>query len=268
MTETERMRFPVFTAHCPQGVLEMKFTVERCYTDPSGRLPPHMLARAMETAAKRHMETCGWGRTTSEEKNIVWVVGWTSIQIKRLPHAGEKLLVRIWPGKKKFSMHVRKYGFYTDTGEALVSAAVLFLPIDRKSRKLTLAAEGLTLPEVLIPGEADIPSLHKTFPNELPCQCVRTVCAHEIDENGHMNNTCYLKWADELCDQDYYEQHEPRSIWIQYVNELTEGQTVTLKYTAKGQHFFIRGTVNQTDSFLAVIQYESCDAPASVRDCL
>lgn len=258
------MRFPAFTAHCPQGMLEMKFTVARCYTDPSGRMPSHLLAKVMEAAAKRQMETCGWDRETVEKKNIAWVVGWTSIQIKRLPHAGEKLLVRIWPGKKKFSMHVRKYAFYTDAGEALVSAAVLFLPMDRKSRKLSLTAETLTLPEVIIPGEADVPSLRKVFPDELPYQHTRTVCAHEIDENGHMNNTCYLKWACELYDRKHHEQHEPRSIWVQYINELMEGQTVTLDYTEKGQRLFVRGTANQADSFLAAIQYESSPAAGIV----
>jgi len=220
-----------------------------------------MLAKVMEDAVKQQMEACGWGRETVEKTGIAWVVGWTSIQIKRLPHAGDKLLVRIWPGQKKFSMHVRKYGFFTDAGEALVSAAVLFLPMDRKSRKLALAAEALTMPQVVIPGEADVPSLRETFPDKLSHQFVRTVRAYEIDENGHMNNTCYLKWASELCDQDYHKQHEPRSIWVQYSNELTEGQAVTLEYTAKGQRFFIRGTVNKADSFLAVIQYESCGAP-------
>lgn len=261
------MRFPVFTVPCPEGVLELKFTVTRCHTNPFGRMPPHMLAKVMEDAAKQQMEACGWGRETVEKTNVTWVVGWTSIQIKRLPHAGENLLVRIWLGRKKLSMHVRKYAFFTETGEALASAAVLFLPMDRTSRKLTLAAETLTTPEVVIPGEADTPSLRVAFPDDLPCQSVRKVCAHEIDENGHMNNTCYLEWADELYSIDHHEQHEPRSIWIQYINELMEGQAVTLEYAGTGQRLFVRGTVNQADSFLAVIQYEPCGAPSGGRDC-
>ena len=94
------MRFPAFTAHCPEGVLEMKLTVARCHTDSSGRMPPHVLAKVMEDAVKRQMEACGWGRETMETKNVALVVGWTSIQIKRLPCLGESLLARIWPGRK------------------------------------------------------------------------------------------------------------------------------------------------------------------------
>lgn len=119
MTETGQVRFPAFTAHCPEGVLEMKLTVARCHTDSSGRMPPHVLAKVMEDAVKRQMEACGWGRETMETKNVALVVGWTSIQIKRLPRLGESLLARIWPGRKKCSMHVRKYAFFTDAGEAL-----------------------------------------------------------------------------------------------------------------------------------------------------
>ena len=257
------MGFPAFTACCPEGVLEMKFTAARCDTDPFGRMPPYMLAKVMETAMKQQMEMCGWGREMVEKTGVTWVVGWTSLQIRRLPHGGENLLVRIWPGRKKFSMHVRKYAFFTEAGEPLVSAAVLFLPMDRRSRKLTLTADIPELPEVMLPGEANIPSLRQPFPHELSRQCVRTVCAHEIDENGHMNNTCYLKWASELCDQEFHAQHKPRSIWVQYISELTEGQRVTLEYAETGQRFFIRGTANQADSFLAVIQYESCDPSAA-----
>ena len=260
------MGFPAFTACCPEGVLEMKFTAARCDTDPFGRMPPYMLAKVMETAMKQQMEMCGWGREMVEKTGVTWVVGWTSLQIRRLPHGGENLLVRIWPGRKKFSMHVRKYAFFTEAGEPLVSAAVLFLPMDRRSRKLTLAAETLTLPEVVIPGEADIPSLHKIFPDKLPFRSERTVCPHEIDENGHMNNTCYLQWAGDLCGKEFHKQHEPRSIWVQYINELTQGQTVTLDYAAEGQLFFIRGRVNQADSFLAIIQYESSDHSADDED--
>lgn len=267
LTETGQARFPAFTARCPEGALEIQFTVAHGYTDPSGRMPPHMLAKVMEVAAKRQMELCGWDRETVEKKGIAWVVGWTSIQIRRLPREGENLLVRIWPGRKKCSMHVRKYAFFTDSGEALVSAAVLFLPMDRTSRKLAMA-ETLTLPEVVVPGEADAPSLRETFPDELPHQYVRTVRAHEIDENGHMNNTCYLQWAGELCGESYCERYEPRSIWVQYASELTEGQTAVLEYAMEGTRLFVRGTVDKSVSFLAVISYESCDAKTDGRDWL
>lgn len=265
MTDSRQVRFPIFTARCPKGVLEMKLTVSHRCTDSSERMPPHVLAKVMEAAVKQQMEAYGWSRETVEKKNVALVVGWTSIQIKRLPCLGESLLVRIWPGRKKCSMDVRKYAFFTDAGETLVSAAVLFLPMDRTSRKLTVA-EIPALPEVVIPDEADVPSLREPFPDELPNKSVRTVCAHEIDENGHMNNTCYLQWVGELWENTCTGQHEPRSIWVQYINELMAGQAVTLNYAVEGQRLFVRGTVNQADSFLAVIQYESCDVPADGRN--
>ena len=41
---------------------------------------------------------------------------------------------------------------------------------------------------------------------------------------------------------------------------------VALGYAVEGQCLYVRGSVNQVDSFLAVIQYESCDVPAGGRD--
>lgn len=222
----------------------------------------------MEAVFREQMEACGWGRETVERTNVTWVVGWTSILIRRPPRAGEKLMVRIWPGRKKLAMHVRKYAFFSENGEALVSAAVLLLAMDRRSRKLTMAAERLHLPEVVIPGEAAVPELRVDFPGELPHQRTRKVQSHEIDENGHMNNTCYLEWVNSLCGEDWLGQHEPQSIWVQYLNELTVGQAVKLEHVTQGQRLYVRGTTNGSTAFLAVIQYASCGSPVNGQDCL
>ena len=268
MTDPDRMEFPAFAPRCPEGALEIELTVAPCQTDPSGRMTPQAVAGVMEAVFREQMEACGWGRETVERTNVTWVVGWTSILIRRPPRAGEKLMVRIWPGRKKLAMHVRKYAFFSENGEALVSAAVLLLAMDRRSRKLTMAAERLHLPEVVSPGEAAVPELRVDFPGELPHQRTRKVQSHEIDENGHMNNTCYLEWVNSLCGEDWLGQHEPQSIWVQYLNELTVGQAVKLEHVTQGQRLYVRGTTNGSTAFLAVIQYASCGSPVNGQDCL
>lgn len=131
-----------------------------------------------------------------------------------------------------------------------------------------MAAERLHLPEVVIPGEAAVPELRVDFPGELPHQRTRKVQSHEIDENGHMNNTCYLEWVNSLCGEDWLGQHEPQSIWVQYLNELTVGQAVKLEHVTQGQRLYVRGTTNGSTAFLAVIQYASCGSPVNGQDCL
>ena len=151
------MVFPEYTPHCPDGVAERKITVSSGLTDQNGKMCPEALARVMETVTKRQLEKHGWSRIALQEKNTAWVMGWTSIQIKRLPCCGESLLLRTWPGQNKFSMHVQKYAFYTASGEALVSTASLYLLMDRESRKMISAGTELKSPAVKIPGESAAP---------------------------------------------------------------------------------------------------------------
>lgn len=249
------MDFPEYTPRCPEGVAELKITVSPGLADQEGKMRPEALAHAMETITEQQLEKHGWGRTALQKKNMVWVVGWTSIQIKRLPHCGESLLLRTWPGRDKFSMRVRKYAFYTAAGEALVSTASLFLLMDRKSRKMISSATNVNLPAVVIPGESDVPKLQIAFPERLPHNRLRTVCCDEIDANGHMNNSCYLAWADALCTSEYRTNHEPGSIWVQYAKELRESQTVVLEYGMEKDVLFVRGKADGANAFLAAIQY-------------
>ena len=250
------MTVPDYTPLCPAGVTELALTVTAEQTDGSGRMRLDALAHAMELATREQLQVSGWTQAVFDAKNLVWVIAWTSIQIERMPRAGESLLLRVWPGQKKMSMHVRKYAVYSAAGEPLAGAASLFLLMDRVKRTLAPQTAGPDLPAVTLPGEAENPPMRVLFPEKLPNRRVRTVSAGEIDANGHMNNACYLAWADALCDPAYRATHPPRSAWVQYTKELREGQTAALDWTMEENSLFVRGTTDGTDAFLAVIQYQ------------
>ena len=241
------MSFPQYTAACPAGVYQKKFPM----TGLSGQVRPGDLAREMEKITEEHLGILGLSRDRLKAEGKIWVIAWTQIHISRLPEPGEQVILRIWPGKMKAMMQVRKYAFYTADGEPLACAASIFVMMDAGTRSFAAPSEILKyLPVVEIPGEPDLPPMRMNFPAELEQTLSRTVAAEEIDLNGHLNNTHYLDWADELT-----EGRVPTSIWVQYVKELLEGEDVLLHYGIQDDMLYVRGISDNRESFLLTANF-------------
>lgn len=242
------MSFPEYTAVCPAGVYQKKFSM----TGLSGQVRPGDLAREMEKITEEHLGILGLSRDRLKAEGKIWVIAWTRIRVSRLPEPGEQVILRIWPGRMKAMMQVRKYAFYTAGGEPLACAASIFVMMDADTRGFAAPSEILKyLPVVELPGEPGLPPMRMEFPTELNETFRRTVAAEEIDLNGHLNNTHYLDWADELLGDRI-----PSSIWVQYVKELLEGQEVTLCHTLQGDKLSLRGTAEDRDAFLLTAEFE------------
>lgn len=236
------MNFPEYTEACPAGAYQKKFPMSGL----SGQVRPGDLAREMEKITEEHLSILGMNRDSLKAEGKIWVIAWTQIHISRLPELGEKVILRVWPGKMKAMMQVRKYALYTVDGDPLACAASIFVMMDANTRSFAAPSEILKyLPVVEIPGEPDLPPMRLEFPAELSKTLPRTVAAEEIDLNGHLNNTHYLDWADPLL-----EGRMPVSIWVQYVKELMEGQEVALQYEMQETALYVRGVSAAKDSFL------------------
>lgn len=236
------MSFPEYTAACPAGVYQKKFPM----TGLSGRVRLGDLAREMEKITEEHLGILGLSRDRLKAEGKIWVIAWTQIHISRLPELGEQVILRIWPGKMKAMMQVRRYAFYTAGGEPLACASSIFVMMDANTRSFAAPSEILKyLPVVEIPGEPDLPPMRLEFPAELSKTLSRTVAAEEIDLNGHLNNTHYLDWADQLM-----KDRVPTSLWVQYAKELLEGQDVALRYDWQEDILYVRGIAEGRDSFL------------------
>lgn len=253
------MTFPKYTESMPSGMYEKIITVTQEQADSSGRMRIGDLARQMQVITEQHLrQAAGMGADDLNTEGKSWVVAWTNIQIERLAKEGEAIRMRIWPGKKKNIMYVRKYAFYTMDGEPLMTTASLFLLMDQKTRAMADAPEQLKEPEpVAIEGEPANPKMKHPFPKEYACCVQRIVRPDEIDYNGHLNNSHYLDWAEDIFIASGRSGFAPRTVWVQYSKELKEGQTVALQHEWTEDTFFLRGTVDGEESFLLKMEFQS-----------
>ena len=251
------MNIPEFKAECPEGVCQITFEITEEMTSAAGRMSIGTLARQMQRITEIHFDQ--EAGITGEEllaKGLSWVISWTNIELERLPDNGEKVILRIWPGKNKVNLYSRIYAMYTEAGEALMATSSLFLLMNQETRTVAVQPEEMKIMNpVTIAGEPNLPKLQQKFPEEYRNQRIRTVSADEIDYNGHLNNSRYLDWTEELLDENFYAIHTPKTIWVQYTKELRQGETAKLQYTWEENVMYLRGVHNGEDSFLVKMSF-------------
>ena len=92
---------------------------------------------------------------------------------------------------------------------------------------------------MILPGKSGISVLgtlrgnELTSPNglvakELRSSRSRTVSFTDLDRHGHMNNTKYMDWIDDLLPGAFHREHEKAEFTVCYLAEALEGQTLKL----------------------------------------
>lgn len=251
------MGIPVYTTECPKDVCQIVFEITEEMINAAGRMSIGALARQMQRITEIHFDQ--EAGLTGEEllaKGLSWVISWTNIELERLPDKGENVILRIWPGKNKVNLYSRIYAMYTETGEPLMATSSLFLLMDQNTRTVAAQPEEMKIMNpVILAGEPNLPKLQQKFPKEYRNQLLRTVSREEIDYNGHLNNSRYLDWTEALLDEEFYAEHTPKNIWVQYAKELREGETAKLQYAWEEDVMYLRGVHNGEDSFLVKMMF-------------
>ena len=237
------------------GVYEKDYTVSADQTDAKGKVTCGTLARFMQDMTTAHMSEYGITVESLLAENLLWVIVCTQIHITRLPEAGEIIEQYSWPGAEKFGMHSRRYAFFSRDGEELLNAASLFLLVNKDSRALSEPVkETHAMPVVTVEGEPKLPKMMQKFPALLFGK-THAVEESEIDYNGHVNNSVYLDWADSIFDTGYVKSREMKGFWVQYDREILPGQKVEMKYANEEASVYMKGCVNNEESFKVKFEY-------------
>ena len=248
--------FPQYEEKCPEGAYEFEFEVSENEVDEHGNMKLIDAARRMEFATEHHLSMFDVDKPHLDATNKSWVVSWNEVYFKRFPKAGEKLLLRTWFSKNKTMMYSKKYAFFDENKEAIVSATTLFILMDKNTRKMTTMPEGVKPFTIIeVPDEPGYPKMIAKQPFELKKETKRVVTPDEIDSNGHLNNAYYIGWTEDLLKESGNEGHMPKKLWIQYTKELREGQEVSLKYDVQDGVLFVRGSSEEAESFVAYIEF-------------
>lgn len=210
-------------------VYTQEFEVTQPYADPFGRLKSAAMLTLAQQAAEGHCRQLQLDRQALEPKGLFWAVLRHRLQIDSLPVLGDRIVIKTWPMPTTRVAYPRAMAAYSEDGRRLFRCVSIWVLMDAKSRAMVLPGKsGVQVPGTLQGEEPELPA--SLNPKDLPCQTERTVRYSHLDQNGHMNNTCYLEFVEDLLPASFHSTHVPHEITLCYLSELRQDEQITLQW--------------------------------------
>ena len=212
-----------------EPIYKHRFTVSEIHVDRFGRAKPSVLLYFVQEAAGHHCSLLAVDHDTLSHKHLFWAVTRSRVQITRLPRLGEKVFIETWPMPTTRVAYPRSVVAYDEKGQELFRSISLWVLMDDRSRAMILPGNsGVIVDGTLTGTELAVPRAIAARPmaNAKPC----TVGYSLLDRNGHMNNTRYMDWVDDLLASDFHREHPVQEFTLCYLSEAREGDEITLRY--------------------------------------
>ena len=238
-----------------EPILKKEFTVTENHVDRFGRVKPSMLLYFVQEAAGSHCSLLQVDYATLSHRHLFWAVSRNRVQVTRLPRLGEKILVETWPMPTTRVAYPRSVVAYDENGSELFRSISLWVLMDDRTREMILPGKsGVIVDGTLTGKELTVPRAIATRPLANSRLC--TVGYSLLDRNGHMNNTRYMDWVDDLLESDFHKDHPVQEFTVCYMNEAREGDKVNLCYElSDGPVLTVDATRENDRIFSAQIQY-------------
>jgi len=210
-----------------EPIYRRTFVLDDMSVDCFGRLKLSSLLFYIQEVAGSHSQLLGTDYDTLACRRLFWAVTRHRVQITRLPSRGESVTLETWPMPTTRVAYPRSVVAYDEQGQELFRAISLWVLMDLDSRAMVLPGKsGVIVEGTLTGSELALP--HSLMPKDMTDQQTRTVTYSCLDRNGHMNNTRYLDWLDDLLPSSFHSDHTAREFIICYSNEAREGQQISL----------------------------------------
>ena len=212
-----------------EPIFRQNFEMSAIHVDCFGRVKPSTLLYFAQEAAGGHCQLLQLDWDTLSKRNLFWAVIRHRMQITRLPVLGETITVETWPMPTTRSAFPRSTVAYDEKGQELFRSVSLWVLMDTESRSMILPGKsGVDLTGTLRGNELAPPS--SILPAVLENTVTKRVGYTELDRNGHMNNTRYLDWIDDLLPSAFHKEHPLREFTVCYLSETKEGQEIALQW--------------------------------------
>ena len=210
-----------------EPIFRQTYKIEDIHLDCFGRVKPSVLLYFAQEAAGQHCNLLGTDWDTLAQQQLFWAVTRHRVQITRLPTRGETVTVETWPMPTTRVAYPRSTVCYDSNGNELFRMISLWVLMNTQTRALVLPGKsGITVNGTLRGNELAAPG--SLVPKQLPNTVMRTVGYTELDRNGHMNNTRYMDWVDDLLPSAFHGAHPAREFSICYLSEAREQQQIEL----------------------------------------
>ena len=211
------------------SVFQQSHTISAIHVDCHGRCKPSVLLYFAQEAATGHCDRLQLSWETMAKQRLFWAVIRTRVQVNRLPVLGQRITVKTWPMPTTRTAYPRAVSILDEAGEEMVRIISLWVLMDTQTRAMVLPGKsGVEVSGQLLGCELAAPG--SILPKPTQNFRIRQVEYNELDRNGHMNNTRYLDWVDDLLPCAFHKDHPVREFTVCYLSEAREGQQIRLQY--------------------------------------
>ena len=205
------------------------FAVTDQCVDCYGRLKPSTLLYFAQEAAGQHCLKLEVDHDSLADHRLFWAVTRHRVQVSRLPVSGETITLETWPMPTTRVAFPRSMVAYDADGQELFRSISLWVLMNLDNRSMVLPGKsGIEVNGTLRGSELAVP--HSILPMTLENHVDKTVTYSLLDRNGHMNNTRYLDWIDDLLPSAFHQGHTVREFTVCYLSEAREGQEICLNW--------------------------------------
>ncbi|MDR1636956.1 MAG: acyl-ACP thioesterase [Treponema sp.] len=224
-------------------IIQEKFRLRFSAVDPSDRLTLASTLDLFQEIASDHAEDLGVGREAMSVTGQVWILSRISVQWDRRPKWRDSLTVRSWPRGSDKLFALRDYDIRDEEDRPLVRGRSGWIILDlEKRRPLRPQAimenlprnDGLdALPDgpvsLSFPGGGENGSVVQGVQGPKAVKAGERRAAYsDIDYNGHVNNTRYIEWIQDIVEPGVLEGAARMRLDVNYLSEVKPGGTVEL----------------------------------------
>lgn len=212
-----------------QPTFRQTFDISALHVDRYGRAKPSALLYFAQEVAGQHCLDLALDWNTLAQRHLFWAVIRNRVQVTRLPMLGETITVETWPMPTTRVAYPRSTVAYDAKGKELFRCISLWVLMDTDTRAMVLPGKsGVEVCGTLTGTELAVPN--SIVPKALKNTVCNRVGFTELDRNGHMNNTRYMDWIDNLLPSEFHASYPVKDFTICYLSEAREGQQIDLTW--------------------------------------
>ena len=211
----------------PQYV--QSFLVDDMAVDRFGYLKPSAILFYAQEVAGAHCKALALDYDTLAKRRMFWAVIRHRVQVTRMPKLGETIRVETWPMPTTRAAYPRSVVACDENGSECFRSISLWVLMDLDTRNMILPGKSGISVVGTIRG-TELPSPNGLIAKPLGSLARRSVCFTDLDRNGHMNNTRYLDWVDDLLPSAFHMGNTVKEFTACYLSEAREGQELELRW--------------------------------------
>ena len=211
---------PVYTQN-----YEIKDNMVDCF----GNLRPGQILFIAQDMGTRHCQELSLSYDVLASHRLFWAVTRHRVQITRLPKSGETIRVETWAMPTTRVAYPRSVVAYDEKGQELFRSITLWVLMNMDTRAMIQPGQS-GIEVVGTDRGLELASPKGIVPRDMVNSSPRRVCFTDLDRNGHMNNTRYMEWVEDLFPSRFHREHKLKEFTVCYLAECREGQTLDMHY--------------------------------------